>query len=116
MEIKHSIFEGNSIALRAYKGSAVITENVITRNEVGIFVRDKGGELTIRKNNIFANSEYNIRSGDFNDEDINATENWWGDGDPADKIFDGRKEPGIGRVHYEPYAKEPFKIDSTEIR
>ena len=111
LEIKHSIFEGNSIALRAYKGSAVITENVITRNEVGIFVREKGGELTIKKNNIFANSEYNIRSGDFNDEDIDATENWWGGGDPADKIFDGRKEPGIGRVHYEPYQKEPFKID-----
>jgi parallel beta-helix repeat protein len=111
IEVKHSIFENNSIGLRDYMGSAVITENVITKNEIGIFVREKGGELTIRKNNIFANSEYNIRSGDFNEEDINATENWWGDGDPAEKIFDGRKEPGIGRVHYEPYQKEPFKID-----
>ncbi len=111
VEIKGSVFKDNSTGLRAYRGDAVIMENVITRNEIGIFVREKGGGLTIKKNNIFANSEYNIRSGDFNDEDIDATENWWGDGDPADKIFDGRKEPGIGRVHYEPYQKEPFKID-----
>ena len=116
VEIKRSIFDGNSTGIRSYMGSAVITENVITGNEIGIFVREKGGGLTIKKNNIFSNSEYNIRSGDFNDEDIDATENWWGDGNPTDMIFDGRKEPGVGRVNYEPYVKEPFKSDSTKIK
>ncbi len=111
LEVKRSIFENNFIGLRAYRGNAAIIENIITGNEIGIFVREKGGELTIKNNNIFTNSEYNIRSGDFNDEDINAKENWWGDGDPADKIFDGRDEPLIGKVIYEPYLKSPFKID-----
>jgi parallel beta-helix repeat protein len=116
VEIKHSIFKSNSTGIRSYMGTAVITENVITNNGIGIFVRERGAGLTIKKNNIFANSEYNIRSGDFNDEDIDATGNWWGSGDPADTIFDGRKEPGIGKVNYEPYQKEPFKIDSAGIK
>jgi parallel beta-helix repeat protein len=116
VEVKHSIFEGNSIGIRAYLGNATIIENVIMKNEIGIFVREKGGGLTIKRNNLFSNTGYNIRLGDFNNEDVNATENYWGDGNPTDMIFDGRKEPGIGRVHYEPYAKEPFKIDPTETR
>jgi parallel beta-helix repeat protein len=113
VEIKNSVFEGNSIGVRAYRGSAVIRENVIKKNEIGIFVREKGGGLTIKRNNLFGNAEYNIRIGDFNDEDVNAAENYWGDKEPANTIFDDRKEPGIGKVHYEPYAKEPFKIENA---
>jgi len=29
---------------------------------------------------------------------------------PQETIFDENKEPGIGKVIYEPYAKEPFRI------
>ena len=78
VEVKHSRFEDNYIGLRSYKGKALITESVITRNEVGIFVREKGSGLTVTRNNIFANSRYNMRVGDANDEDVNAQENWWG--------------------------------------
>jgi len=116
VEVKHSIFESNSIGIRAYLGNATIIENDIMKNEIGIFVREKGGGLTIKRNNLFSNAEYNIRLGDFNDEDVNATENYWGDGNPADTIFDERKEPGIGRVIYEPYLEKPLKIDSTETK
>jgi parallel beta-helix repeat protein len=114
VEIKHSLFKGNSVGLRAYRGIAIISENVITENEIGIFVREEGGGLRIRKNNIFANSRYNIRIGDFNDEDIDAADNWWGEGDPEDTIFDGREEPAIGKVLYEPYLKSPLDIDVYE--
>ena len=116
VEVKHSIFEDNYIGIRAYRGNAVITENVITKNETGIFVREKGGGLNITRNNIFANIDYNVRVGDFNDEDVNARENWWGYGDPGDTIFDGRQEPGIGKVFYEPYFKGPLKTDLREIK
>lgn len=112
VEIRNSFFGENGIGIRAFRGNALITENNITGNEIGIFVREKGGGLKIKKNNIFANSEYNIRIGDFNDEDVDARDNWWGEAIPADTIFDARKEPGIGKVHYEPYAIKPFAITS----
>jgi hypothetical protein len=116
IEIKRSTFEDNTIGIRSYKGKSLITENVITRNEIGIFVREKGGGLTIKENNIFGNSEYNVRSGDFNDEDVDARENWWGPGNPANSIFDGRIERGIGKVSYEPYLNEPAKIGMTGVK
>ncbi|HWR57265.1 MAG TPA: right-handed parallel beta-helix repeat-containing protein [Thermodesulfovibrionales bacterium] len=112
--VRHSIFTGNVIGLRAYMGNASILDNVITDNETGIFVREKGGGLTIARNNLFANRGYNIRVGDFNDEDVDARDNWWGDAAPSETIFDGRREPGIGKVNFEPYAKEPFKIDMLQ--
>lgn len=112
IEVRHSFFGENVIGLRAFRGNARITENVITGNRIGIFVREKGGGLTIKKNNIFANSEYNIRIGDFNDEDVDARDNWWGEVIPTDTIFDGRREPGIGTVIFEPYAEQPFAMES----
>ncbi len=111
-EIRDSVFEGNHIGMRSYRGNALITGNVFTKNEIGIFVREKGGGLTIKKNDLFKNGEYNIRVGDFDTEDIDARDNWWGvtgNASPADTIFDARREPGIGKVIYEPYAREPFK-------
>jgi hypothetical protein len=111
VEVKHSRFEDNYIGLRSYKGKALIAENVITGNEIGIFVREKGSGLTVTRNNIFANSGYNMRVGDANDEDVNARENWWGSGNPADAIYDGRTEPDIGKVLYEPYLREPVVTD-----
>jgi len=116
VEIRHSFFKGNTIGLRSFRGSAVIAENVFTENEIGIFVREKGRGLTIKRNNLFANSGYNIRLGDFNDEDVDARENYWGDSGPVNTIFDGRIEPGIGIVNYEPYSKEPFRFDSGNLR
>ena len=112
VEVKHSMFDNNSIGIRAYIGNAIIRENVITRNETGIFVREKGGGLTITRNNIFDNSGYNIRVGDFNDEDVAARDNWWGSTDPLPTFFDGRNEPGIGTVLYEPFRSEPVRIDT----
>ncbi len=110
--VRQSVFEKNQVGIRAFRGKALITENAITGNNVGIFVREKGGGLTITRNNLFANSEYNIRNGDFNDQDVDARENWWGEGDPAAGIYDARHEPGIGLVRYEPHARRPFTLAS----
>jgi parallel beta-helix repeat protein len=108
IEVTHSSFRENEIGLRSNAGNALIAENSITANRIGIFVRERGSGLSIKKNNIFANGEYNIRLGDFNDEDVEAKNNWWGNVSPADMIFDARIEPGIGLVKYEPYARQPF--------
>jgi len=108
--IKNSMFTDNGIGIRAYLGTAEIADNIITRNAKGIFVREQGGGLLIRNNNISDNTDYNIWVGDFNTEDIQAAGNWWGKDDPADTFFDARREPGIGTVLYEPVLKEPLDI------
>jgi Right handed beta helix region len=109
VEVRGSVFSDNSVGIRSYRGNALIAGNLITRNQTGIFVREKGGGLTIRNNNFSANADYNLRVGDFNDEDVDARENWWGSASPRATILDGRVEPGIGIVHYEPYLTEPGK-------
>jgi parallel beta-helix repeat protein len=111
VEITGSQFIENKIGMRIFRGNALIKENDIFNNETGIFIREKGGGLTIRRNNIYSNSNYNIRVGDFNMEDIDARENWWGVNDPEETIFDGRKEPGVGKVIYEPFLKEKLSIE-----
>jgi Right handed beta helix region len=111
VEITDSVFADNEIGIRSYRGNAVIAGNVISGNGTGIFVREKGGGLTVRGNDLFANTDYNVRLGDFNDEDVDARENWWGTADPGVTIMDGRKEPGIGTVLYEPRRRERNKAE-----
>ncbi|HZV82826.1 MAG TPA: right-handed parallel beta-helix repeat-containing protein, partial [Geobacteraceae bacterium] len=111
--IRQSVFRNNGIGIRAYMGNALIEENVITGNEVGIFVRERGGGLVIRKNNFSSNSDYNIRSGDFNTEDIKATDNWWGSQEPLTTVYDGRQEKGIGKVLLEPFLSSPVPLEKA---
>lgn len=114
VEISGSEFSGNRIGMRAYIANALIHGNNIFNNETGIFVREKGGGLTIRKNNFYSNSGYSIRVGDFNVEDVDAVENWWGSSDPSETIFDGRREPGVGKVLYEPFLKDRVRITNNK--
>jgi len=113
--IRQSVFRDNGIGIRAYMGNAVIEENTISGNEIGLFVRERGGGLIVRKNNFSANSDYNIRSGDFNNEDIKAQDNWWGTSDPLTTIFDGRQEEGIGKVLLEPFLLSPIQLDKAGV-
>jgi hypothetical protein len=116
VEIRRCVFEENSIGIRNHRGKGMITENVITRNETGIFIREKGGSVAISRNNLAGNGNYNMRVGDSNDEDVDARQNWWGAGDPGTTIFDGRMEPGIGMVYYEPYLREPVRADAGGLQ
>ncbi len=108
--IKNSLFSDNAIGLRAFRANVEISNNSITRNGKGIFVREKGGGVTIRGNNISENIDWSIWVGDFNTDDIQATGNWWGVDDPAETIYDARRDPGIGTVLFEPVLNEPLDI------
>ncbi len=114
--VRQSIFTDNGIGIRSYIGNGVFEENEIAGNEIGLFVRERGGGLTLRRNNFFGNSEYNIRSGDFNSEDITATGNWWGTAAPATTIYDGRVEEGIGKVLFEPFLEKPVNLEKAGVR
>lgn len=118
VEISGSLFSENRIGIRAFLANALIKENEIVNNETGIFVREKGGGLTIRLNNIYSNSNYNIKIGDFNVEDVDARDNWWGTDDPVQTIMDGRTEPGVGKVIFEPVLadKLPFGDEEEEVK
>lgn len=115
-EIRGSTFENNSIGIRAYIGNAVIKGNTIRKNEVGIFIREKGGGLVITGNNILDNSNYNIRVGDFNDENVNARGNWWGGVAPSSTIFDEKDEPGIGKVLFDPVLAGPARVAERPMK
>lgn len=112
--ISRSLFTGNEIGIRSYRGIAQITANEITGNDVGIFVREKGGGLEISNNDLSGNSGYAIRIGDFNDEDVKAARNWWGEGDPGSFIFDAVQEEGIGFVRYAPVLTIKPKVGAGE--
>lgn len=114
VDIRESVFTENRIGMRAFMANAVISDNIIFNNETGIFVREKGGGLKINNNNIYSNTSYNIRVGDFDIEDVEARGNWWGTVDPAETIFDGRREPGIGRVIFEPFLEEEIPFGKEE--
>lgn len=103
IEIRRSLFTGNGIGIRSYRGNVLVEGSTVTRNDTGIFVREKGGGVKLRNNNLFANADYNLRLGDFNDEDVDARENWWGSEQPAATIYDAKNEPGIGTVRFEPF-------------
>jgi nitrous oxidase accessory protein NosD len=114
--IRHSVFRDNGIGIRSYIGNGTIEENVITANETGLFVRERGSGLKISRNNFSKNTDYNIRSGDFNTEDIPAADNWWGEGAPLATIFDGRQEEGVGKVLFEPYLRMPVNLEGAGIK
>ncbi len=109
LRIDDSVFDGNRVGIRAYRGIGFISGNTIRNNETGVFIREKAGGLTIRRNNFYDNRYLNIRLGDFNKEDVDASENWWGTTDPLLGIFDGRQESGIGKVLYKPFLKQKVR-------
>lgn len=113
---RDNLVEKNGISIRSYIGNATISGNTIRNNEVGIFVRERGAGLTISGNNIHGNTGYNIRLGDFNTEDVDARNNWWGGDDPRTGIFDARSEPGIGSVAIDPVLREPVSSGSGIMR
>jgi len=87
-----------------------VHDNVFRDNEIGIFVRKQGSGIKIHHNNFIANGRYNIRVGDFDSEDVDARNNWWGGGVVLDKIFDGHRDPDLGKVIYKPVLLEAVKL------
>lgn len=107
LRIRDSRFEQNGIGIRSYIGEGEIADSVITGNDIGIFVREGAPTLTIRGSDLSGNREYSIRLGDFNRGDLDARGNWWGEGNPSDRLFDGEDEEGIGRILWDPPLTSP---------
>lgn len=100
----------NGIRFEERGAGATVRRNVVSGNKVGVFAVIKCAGMTVFEENLFENNlDYNVKMGERQSEDIPMKPNWWGTSDP-EKIrgtfFDGKFEPDLGRVLFEPYLTE----------
>ena len=107
MRIIGNLFQRDRIGIRGFFPQVVIAENEFRDNEIALFIRQGGSGARIRGNNFIASSRYDIRLGDFNQEDVDAAGNYF---DGAPQIFDDAREPGIGAARLDPLAARPFEV------
>jgi len=100
----------NGIRFEERGAGAIIRNNRITRNRIGVFAVIKcQGLTTFENNSIDDNSDYAVKMGIRQTEDVPMKGNWWGIDDPgtiSTGFFDRRRESGLGRVLFEPFLKE----------
>ena len=100
----------NGIRFEERGAGATVRRNILSGNKVGVFAVIKCRGLTVFEGNLFEkNLDYNVKMGQRQSEDIPMKENWWGHLESAaikDTFFDGRIEPELGRVVFEPYLKK----------
>ncbi|GEM_PF-2496310 len=102
--LRRNRFEGNRIGARLWKASPVFRDNVFTANLTGIFFREAVNRPVI-KGNLFDDREYDIKLGELQTTDVDATGNRWAAAEAAtipERIFDGEDSEGVGRVLVEP--------------
>lgn len=114
--IEANTFRNNHRGINAVNsGNPTIVGNDITQNTfAGIWIWE-GSSASLTGNNIYDNA-MNIGLGRSN-QNVNAENNWWGTTDRSTietLIQDGKDEPGLGIVNFEPYAMEPFILDSPK--
>lgn len=102
--VEGNTFTGNAIALRTIGSRGVrILSNRFSGNGTGIFFRE-GIAQALVKGNVFDNLDYDIKLGEAQTDDVEASENTWAgkSASVADRIWDGEDSPGVGRVNYAP--------------
>lgn len=123
---EHSSFLDNGVGIKfsRLEGMAVLSNNLVSGNEIGIqFVHQHINALDFDNlhkviepplftlNNIFGNRKYNYTMGDRQSIDIAVMDNWWGSDDSgkiADSIFDKLDDDELGRVFYQPFLSAPL--------
>lgn len=107
VRISGNRFLRNDIGIRAFHSSPIVTGNLFSGNRTAVFCREGCGETRVRGNDFIDNIEYDIKLGDAQTDDLDASGNWWGGEKNASggKFFDGLRDPYIGRVRTEPQLK-----------
>lgn len=109
-------FEGNTLGVRCLKSSPVMEENTFTGNTTGVFFREGVQGAVVRRNG-FEDLEYDIKLGEGQTADVDASQNWWGPprkAPLADRLYDGNDSPGLGRVLVDPPLAAPVGKDSRK--
>ncbi|MEW6220505.1 MAG: hypothetical protein AB1634_13370, partial [Thermodesulfobacteriota bacterium] len=128
--VEHSDFVDNDLGIRftRMEGPVGLLNNRISGNRIGIFLAPSGqnitdffepdrsgvpwntGRLAIRGNLLAGNGWYNLSLGEKQMWDLEAAGNWWGSpeaGAIEATLFDGRRDPGLGRVLFQPALAAP---------
>ncbi len=113
-----TIYNGNNwstaAGIAAHTGSNVTaTYNVITGNDFGIQIKERGVTMTANHNDILGNTRdffFEANNGCTPVKVFDVTNNWWGDFNPADQVSVDPKctNPISDIVSYTPYAGGPF--------
>jgi hypothetical protein len=97
-----------------YAGAAIIKENEISNNTVGIDIWTFHKAPNITRNTLQENSLYNLRLRCSNETD--AAYNWWGTNNPdtiSQSIYDGKDDPALGTVTFSPFYTASNQSVST---
>ncbi|KAF0217381.1 MAG: hypothetical protein FD174_3347 [Geobacteraceae bacterium] len=119
--VEHNNFVNNKVGIRfmRFEGNISVKNNVVRNNDVGVlFVRQHINAVDFMKldksvepphffnNNIFENFKYNVSLGDGQNQDINISNNWWGE-DKKEKIektiYDNEDDNELSRVVFFPF-------------
>ena len=132
LDIQHNLFTKNTIGIRftRMEGPVEIKYNDVYDNKTGVFLVPSGqnivnffepgktgkpwneGHLEIFSNNIFNNSNYNLKLGAKQMWDLKVTHNWWNSTEPSQakqSIFDIEHDHTLGRAIIEPMAKQKVR-------
>jgi hypothetical protein len=86
-----------------------VKTNTIAKNTIGIVYQPYDATSTITGNNIYDNTEYNLKLLQYL-QDINIPNNWWGTPDTTEisqKIYDYRADFNLGHVIVDPVLNSP---------
>jgi hypothetical protein len=113
--IERNLISGNSVGIEMdvsgsfTPGTLIIRNNTITNCNYGIWLRGigSGPVPTILNNNIYNNTNYNLRLDISND--INAASNWWGTTNMSvisQTIWEFNDDFHLGRVAFSPFLTQ----------
>jgi ribosomal protein S12 len=112
VRIENCDFIENYYAIRseANGSRAHVTKNLFRNNDFAFFPVQKNGD-TVKTygNDIDESIHYNVKFGMNQKKDMDFANNWWGTADAAaieETIWDGSREPGLGRVNFRPFLEK----------
>jgi len=101
------------IRCEANGSRTTITKNRFLRNDYAFFpVRKTWDTVKVFGNNIEGSKVYQVNLGQTQNQDLDFANNWWGTDDArkiVDGLYDGTKDPALGKVRYEPFLRQPVK-------
>jgi len=111
--IRRNRFVANGTAVRYWGSSPELTANEFEGNETGVFVREGSARSVVTGNNFVSSTDYHIKLGEEQSDDVVARDNWWGT-DRREEIgrliFDREDASYLGRVRYDPPAPGPLRL------
>ncbi len=116
--IRNNLFRDNGTAIRFHLGTPLITGNMITGNDKGIFITSDPGDYRIEGNNIVGNRRYAVALGEEVADDVQMANNYWGTDDTVAieaSLFDGRKDDYLGKVIFSPFADKPISSGGAKL-